>query len=82
MKKFLNYFELTKPYRFDIADLTSVIYTVCVVGILMGQNMNILFFIGSAISTVFCLQARRLNLILLNGSLFILNLWYVIQMFI
>ena len=81
MKKFVNYFELNRPYQFDITDITSLIYTACAVGIMAGYNMNILFCIGSAISTAFCWKAKRLNLILLNGSLFILNVWYVIQMF-
>lgn len=81
MKKIINYFELNRPYQFDITDITCLIYTACVVGIMAGYNMNILFCIGSAISTAFCWKAKRLNLILLNGSLFILNVWYVIQMF-
>ena len=81
MKKFVNYFELNRPYQFDITDITCLIYTACVVGIMAGYNMNILFCIGSAISTAFCWKAKRLNLILLNGSLFVLNVWYVIQMF-
>ena len=80
IKKFVNYFELNRPYEFDITDITSIIYTLCVFGIIFGMNMNILFFIGSAISTATCWKARRLNLLLLNGSLFILNLYNVITM--
>lgn len=82
LKKIVNFFELNKPYKFDITDITSIIYALCAFGIMAGYNMNIPFFIGSLISTVTCWQARRLNLILLNGALFILNLYNVIMMFI
>jgi hypothetical protein len=82
MKKFIDFFELNKPYEFDITDVTSIIYTICAFGIMIGYNMNILFFIGSLISTLFCWKARRLNLILLNGSLLLLNLYNIILMFI
>lgn len=80
LKKFINYFELNKSYQFDITDITSIIYTICAFGIIVGFNMNVLFFIGSAISTATCWKARRLNLVLLNGALFILNLYNVIMM--
>lgn len=82
MKKFVEYFELNKPYQFDITDITAIIYTICAFGIMMGHNMNVMFLIGSSLSTLFCWQTRRLNLILLNGSLFVLNLYNVIQMLI
>ena len=80
LKKFINYFELNKPYQFDITDITAPIYTICAIGIMLGFNMNVLFFIGSAIATATCWTARRLNLVLLNGALFILNLYNVIMM--
>jgi hypothetical protein len=79
-KKFINYFELNKPYQFDITDITAPIYTICTIGIMLGFNMNVLFFVGSAIATATCWQARRLNLVLLNGALFVLNLYNVIMM--
>ena len=82
MKKFIEYFELNKPYQFDITDITAIIYTICAFGIMMGYNMNVMFLIGSFLSTLFCWQTRRLNLILLNGSLLALNLYNVIQMLI
>jgi hypothetical protein len=82
LTKLINYFELNKPYQFDITDITSIIYTICAIGIMMGFNMNVLFFIGSAISTATCWKARRLNLVLLNGALFILNLYNVIMMLV
>jgi hypothetical protein len=82
LKKLINYFELNKPYQFDITDITAPIYAMCAIGIMLGYNMNILFFIGSAISTATCWQAKRLNLVVLNGALFLLNLYNVIMMII
>ena len=82
LKKFINYFELNKPYQFDITDITAPIYAMCAFGIMFGFNMNILFFIGSAISTATCWMARRLNLVVLNASLFLLNLYNVVMMFL
>jgi hypothetical protein len=81
LKKFINYFELNKPYQFDITDITAPIYAMCAIGIMLGYNMNILFFIGSAISTATCWQAKRINLVVLNGALFLLNLYNIIMMF-
>lgn len=80
LKKLINYFELNKPYQFDITDVTAPIYTICAIGIIMGFNMNVLFFVGSLLATIFCWKARRLNLVLLNGALFVLNLYNVIMM--
>ena len=80
-KKFVNYFNLNHPYEFDITDITAPIYALCAFGIMFGFNMNILFFIGSAISTATCWKARRLNLVVLNASLFLLNLYNIIMMF-
>ena len=82
MRKIIEYFELNKPYQFDITDIIAPIYTICAIGIILGFNMNILFFIGSAIATATCFQARRLNLVLLNVALFILNAYNVIAMLI
>ena len=82
LKKLINHFELNKPYRFDITDITAPIYAMCAFGIMLEFNMNILFFIGSAISTATCWQARRINLVVLNASLFLLNLYNIIMMFI
>lgn len=80
VKKIANYFNLTKPYEFDITDITAVIYTICAIGVIMGADMTILFFIGSTIATAFCFQARRINLVLLNVALWFMNLFYIIQM--
>ena len=78
--KIKTYFHLDRAYEFDITDITALIYTVCAIGVMMGANMTILFFIGSAISTAFCFGARRLNLILLNVSLFAMNGYYLIKL--
>ena len=77
LNKFIKFFNLNHPYEFDITDITAPIYAICALGIMLGYNMNILFLVGSAISTAFCWQAHKLNLVLLNGSLFLLNLYYV-----
>ena len=80
MNKIKQYFNLTKPYEFDITDITALIYTVCAIGVMMGANMTILFLIGSAISTAFCLEAHKINLVVLNVSLLAMNIYYLIQM--
>jgi hypothetical protein len=78
MKKF---FELNKPYKFDPTDLTAIIYVIAAVLGIAGINPTIPFLIGAAISTAFCWQARRINLIVLNVALFGLNLVNFIKMF-
>ena len=78
MKKLINYFDLEHRYVFDITDITAIIYTICAIGVMLGCDMTVLFFIGSAIATSFCFQARRLNLVLLNVALFAMNCYYLI----
>ena len=80
IKKIANYFNLNRSYEFDITDITALIYTICAVGVICGCDMTVLFFIGSTIATIFCWQARRLNLILLNVALWFMNLYYLIIM--
>ena len=80
IKKITNYFNLNRAYQFDITDIIALIYTACAVGVMMGVDMTILFFIGSTIATAFCWQARRINLVLLNVALWCMNLYYIIQM--
>lgn len=79
--KLKNYFELNQKYKFDVTDLTALIYVLCTILGIIGVNVTPLFLIGSAIGTAFCWQARRINLIVLNGSLFVLNLVSFIRMF-
>lgn len=81
MKKIAKYFNLNKAYEFDITDITATIYTICAIGVICGLDMTILFFIGSTIATAFCLQARRINLVVLNVSLWCMNLYYLTQLF-
>lgn len=81
MNKIKNFFELNTTYKFDVTDITAVIYVVCAVIGMIGGNPTPLFLIGSAISTAFCWQARRINLIVLNVALFALNLVSFIRMF-
>jgi hypothetical protein len=75
-----QFFNLDRAYEFDITDITALIYTICAIGVMCGMDMTVLFFIGSAIATAFCLQARRLNLVVLNVALFAMNCYYLINM--
>ena len=77
-----NFFELNKPYRFDINDIIATIYVACAVIGIMGINATPLFLIGSVIGVVTCFKARRINLVALNGALFILNLVNAIKFFL
>ena len=80
MNKIKTFFNLDRPYEFDVTDITAIIYTICAMGVMLGADMTVLFFIGSAIATAFCWQARRLNLVLLNVALFAMNCYYLINM--
>ena len=77
-----NFFELNKPYQFDINDIIATIYVACTVIGIMGINATPLFLIGSVIGVVTCFKARRINLVALNGALFILNLVNAIKFFL
>lgn len=78
--KLINYFQLNSKYQFDITDITALIYTICAIGVICGVDMTVLFFIGSTIATAFCLEARRLNLVVLNVAIWCMNLYYVINL--
>lgn len=82
MKKIITFFNLNRPYEFDITDITAFIYTACAIGVMCGADMTILFLVGSAISTAFCFKARKINLMVLNVSLLAMNIYYLIQMII
>lgn len=75
MKKIINRFLLW--YKFDIVDIVAVIYAVCVIGIMMGLNMNVLFTIGCIISLVSCIPAKRVNLIVINVFILAMNIYYL-----
>lgn len=76
-----EFFQLNTRYKFDPTDLTALIYLACTVLGIMGYNVTPLFLLGSAIGTAFCWQARRINLVVLNVSLFVLNLVSFIRLF-
>ena len=82
IRKLQTYFNLDRPYEFDITDITAFIYVVCAMGGIMGANMTILWCIGATISTAFCWQARKLNLVALNIALWVMNMWNLFQMMI
>jgi hypothetical protein len=77
-----QFFELNKKYQFDPTDLTAFIYLICtILGTTTTINITPLFLLGSIIGTVFCWQAHRINLVVLNVSLMFLNLVNFIKMF-
>ena len=77
-----EFFELNKKYQFDPTDLTALIFLICsALGIFTTINITPLFLLGSIIGTAFCWQGRRINLVVLNVALFILNLVSFIRMF-
>ena len=78
MTQFRKFFNLNRPYQFDITDITCIIYTICAIGVMMGHDMTVLFVIGAVISTAFCWQARKINLIILNVSLLAMNFYYLL----
>lgn len=80
MNKIKQFFHLDQAYQFDVTDITAIIYTICAIGVICGLDMTILFFIGSTVATVFCWQAHRVNLIVLNVALWFMNLYYLIQL--
>ena len=80
MIKIKNFFELNRAYRFEVTDLTALIYTICAIGGMMGVDMTILWCIGATIATAFCWQAKRLNVMFLNIALFVMNVFNLIKM--
>ena len=80
MNAFKNWFELHAPYRFEVTDLTALIYTICAIGVMLGTNMTILFCIGAVIATAFCWQAKRLNLVVLNVALLAMNIYNLVAL--
>lgn len=82
MQKLKTFFELDRTYEFDATDITAFIYCACAVGAILGANMTALFLLGSIIGTIFCFKARRINLIVLNVALLVLNLYSFIIMIV
>ena len=81
MTKIKNWFELNQKYKFAVTDLTTLIYVLCTILGIIGINITPLFLIGSIIATAFSWQGHRINLVILNASLFFLNLVNFIKMF-
>ena len=73
INKLKNYFQLDRTYRFDVTDITALIYVLCAVLVIGGANATIPFFIGATIATAFCWQAKRINLVVLNVALWVMN---------
>ena len=71
--KLKNYFQLDRAYHFDVTDITALIYVLCAVLVMCGANATIPFFIGATIATAFCWQAKRINLVVLNVALWVMN---------
>ena len=80
MIKIKNFFELNRAYRFEVTDLTALIYTICAIGGMIGADMTILWCIGATIATAFWWQAKRLNVMFLNIALFVMNVFNLIKM--
>ena len=80
IKKLRTWFELNRPYKFDIADLTALLYTLCAIGCMLGYNMTILFCVAATIGVATCWQAKRINLVVLNVALWVMNVYNLILM--
>ena len=63
-QKIISYFELDKPYQFEVTDLTALIYVIATICTILEINTAILFIIGSLISTATCWKSKRINLII------------------
>lgn len=75
-----QFFNLDRAYQFDVTDITALIYVLCAVLVISGINATIPFFIGATIATAFCWQARRINLVVLNVALWVMNAYNLILM--
>lgn len=80
INKLKTFFNLNCAYRFDVTDITALIYVLCAVLVMCGINATIPFFIGATIATAFCWQARRINLVVLNVALWVMNAYNFIIM--
>lgn len=76
--KLKKYFQLDRAYQFDVTDITALIYVLCAVLVMCGANATIPFFIGATIATAFCWQAKRINLVVLNVALWVMNAYNLV----
>ena len=74
MKQIKEFFELRGKYQFDPTDITATIYVICTILCACGKDSSLLMLIGATIGTIFCWRAHRVNLIVLNVTLFVFNL--------
>ena len=74
MQRIKEFFELNSKYQFDPTDLTAAIYVICTILCACGKDSSLLMLIGATIGTIFCWRAHRVNLIVLNVTLFVFNL--------
>ena len=74
VKKIKTFFGLNTNYKFEINDVIATIYLLCAVLGIAGLNSTPLFLIGSILSFCTCFVSRKINLVVLNGALFLLNL--------
>jgi len=77
-----QFFNLDRTYEFDTTDITALIYTICAIGGMMGANMTIFWCIGASIGAAFCWEAHKINLVVLNVALWVMNMWNLFQMII
>lgn len=77
MTKLLNRFY--NWYQFDIMDIVSMCYLICAVGIIRGFDMNLLFAASCFVSFLTVLRCGRFNMLVLNASMLMLNLFYLLR---
>lgn len=73
-----QYFELHKPYIFEPADITAIIYVMCTMMKAIGADCSLLMLTGAIIGTLSCWKARRINLVVLNITLLIFNVLCIV----
>ena len=82
MQKIKDFFELKGRYRFEVGDITALLYTVCAIGCMLGYNMTVLFTIAATVSIAVCWQAKRINLVVLNLAFWVMNVYNLVTMFL
>lgn len=73
-----QFFELNKPYKFELNDLIAVLYVICAILGIAGIGATFLFLIGAILGFIGSLKCHRINLLVLNGAFIVLNIYYLI----
>ena len=73
----IKFFELNQKYKFEINDLIAVIFLIAAILGMSGGNPTPFFAVGSLIGFIACFSARRINIVVLNGALLILNIFNI-----